>query len=100
MATEELDPLIHVPARLRIMTSLASLPPGDALSFNALRDSLGLTVGNLSTHLTKLEGANYLRIQKTFQGRKPATYVQLTEAGQAAFERYLAELRKLLEGLA
>ena len=55
MSAQELDPLIHVPARLRIVATLAALPEGDALSFPRLQDMIGLTPGNLITHLRKLE---------------------------------------------
>jgi hypothetical protein len=53
MTDDALDPLIHVPARLRIVATLAVLPDGDALSFTRLQDMLGLTPGNLITHLRK-----------------------------------------------
>jgi len=64
MTVEELDPLIHVPARLRIMATLAALPDGDALSFTRLQDMIGLTPGNLITHLRKLEDAGYTDTEK------------------------------------
>jgi DNA-binding transcriptional ArsR family regulator len=54
MTTEELDPLIHVPTRLKIVATLAALPDGDALSFTRLQDMIGLTPGNLIIHLRKL----------------------------------------------
>ena len=60
MTADTLDPLIHVPARLQIMATLAALPDGDALSFTRLQDMIGLTPGNLITHLRKLEDAGYL----------------------------------------
>ena len=69
-----LDPVIHAQARLRIMATLAALAKGDELSFPRLRSTLDMTAGNLSTHLSKLEGAGYVRINKTFRGRTPATY--------------------------
>ena len=57
MSVDALDPLIHVPARLRIVATLAALPAGDALSFTRLQDMIELTPGNLITHLRKLEDA-------------------------------------------
>jgi len=57
MNDDDLDPAIHVPARLRIMVTLASLGEGDVLSFTRLQDLIGLTPGNLITHLRKLEDA-------------------------------------------
>ena len=60
MGTDALDPVIHAPARLRIVATLAALPDGDSLSFTRLQDMLDLTPGNLITHLRKLEDAGYL----------------------------------------
>jgi DNA-binding MarR family transcriptional regulator len=91
-----LDPIIHAETRLRIMSALAVLDQGDMVAFSALRKMLALTQGNLSVHLTKLETAGYVAIDKTFVGRKPATYVRLTANGRAAFERYLSDLRALV----
>ena len=62
---EPLDPLIHVPARLRILVTLAALNEGDTLSFTRLQNMLDLTPGNLITHLRKLEDARYLTSEKT-----------------------------------
>jgi len=92
----DLDPVIHATTRLRIMTALDALDRADKMSFNALAGVLGLTPGNLSVHLSKLEAAGYVAVEKTFQGRKPATYVAMTTRGRAAFERYLADLKALL----
>jgi DNA-binding MarR family transcriptional regulator len=64
MTTGALDPLIHVPARLRVMVTLAALPDGDTLSFARLQDMLGLTPGNLITHLRKLEDAGYVQTER------------------------------------
>ncbi|MDR0627496.1 MAG: transcriptional regulator [Bifidobacteriaceae bacterium] len=91
-----LDPVIHAATRLRVMAALNTLGPGDKLAFGALRKMLDLTVGNLSVHLTKLEAAGYLTIDKTFEGRKPATYVGLTTKGRAAFEQYIKDLKDLI----
>lgn len=99
MTDEELDPLIHVPARLRITATLAALPDGDALSFTRLQDMLGLTPGNLITHLRKLEDAGYLNTEKTGSGIASRTSVALTLQGRAALDAYTATLRDLLSGL-
>ncbi len=93
---DDLDPLIHASSRLRIMTTLVTLSPGDSLSFNALRDVLAMTGGNLSTHLAKLESGGYVSVSKSFQGRKPVTFVHATDAGRSAFADYLTQLRELL----
>ena len=99
MTTEELDPLIHVPARLRITATLAALPDGDALSFTRLQDMIGLTPGNLITHLRKLEDAGYIDVEKTGNGAASRTSVALTDRGRAALDTYTAALRDLLAGL-
>jgi DNA-binding MarR family transcriptional regulator len=96
MTVEELDPLIHVPARLRIVATLATLSDGDTLSFTRLQDLIGLTPGNLITHLRKLEDADYIRIAKNGNGRASLTSVALTRQGRAALESYTAALRELL----
>ncbi|MDW7982669.1 MAG: transcriptional regulator [Thermomicrobium sp.] len=93
-----LDELIHQPTRLRLMAALAALPPDTEAEFVFLRDLLGLTDGNLSTHLTRLEAAGYLDVRKTFVGRKPRTYVRLTPRGRLAFAEHRAALEQLLAG--
>ncbi len=99
MTTEALDPLIHVPARLRIVVTLASLPDGDELSFPRLQEMLALTPGNLITHLRKLEEAGYVVTEKTGHGIWSKTTVALTNRGRAALEEYTEALRHLLAGL-
>lgn len=99
MADNELDPLIHVPARLRIMVMLAALPDGDNLTFTRLQDMIGLTPGNLITHLRKLEDAGYLTSEKTGNGVASKTTIALTSQGRAALATYTRTLRDLLGGL-
>lgn len=96
MSSETLDPLIHVPARLRIIVTLAALPAGDALSFTRLQDIIGLTPGNLGMHLKKLEDAGYLSSEKVINGVASRTSVALTSRGRAALDAYLEALRDLL----
>ncbi len=98
MTDEELDPVIHVPARLRIVVTLAALPPGDDLSFTRLQDVIGLTPGNLITHLRKLEDAGYVSTEKNGSGVSARTAVALTSTGRAALDRYTTVLRQLLDG--
>jgi DNA-binding MarR family transcriptional regulator len=98
MTADALDPLIHVPARLQIMATLAALPDGDALWFTRLQDMIGLTPGNLITHLRKLEEADYLTSEKTGSGPASRTSVALTLRGRAAFDLYTETLRGLLNG--
>ena len=93
----DIDPVIHAQARLRIMATLAAVPVGDELHFPRLRELLDMTAGNLSTHLSKLEGAGYVQQNKTYVGRSPATYLALTPEGRVAFEWYVRNLRALLD---
>ena len=83
-ASEPLDPLIHAPARLRILVTLAALNEGDTLSFTRLQNMLDLTPGNLITHLRKLEDAHYLKTEKVWDGNGLATTVTMTTRGRAA----------------
>jgi DNA-binding MarR family transcriptional regulator len=99
MGTEQLDPVIHAPARLRIVATLATLPDGDTLSFTRLQEMLDLTPGNLITHLRKLEEAGYLTSDKTGNGTASRTSVALTQGGRAALDSYTEALRELLAGL-
>jgi DNA-binding MarR family transcriptional regulator len=96
MTVEELDPIIHVSARLRIVATLAALPAGDNLSFTRLQEMIGLTPGNLITHLRKLEDAGYVDTEKTGNGQTSRTGVALTHEGRTAFQSYTAALRDLL----
>ena len=93
---DPLDPLIHAPARLRLMVTLAALADGDTLSFTRLQTMLELTPGNLITHLRKLEDAGYLRTEKAGSGVNSTTTVALTGDGRDALDRYSTALRQLL----
>ena len=97
MSEDGLDPVIHAAARLRLMVTLAALPEGDNLSFTRLQELIGLTPGNLITHLRKLEDAGYVQTNKTGSGVNALTTVALTRDGRAALERYTAVLRQLLD---
>ncbi len=99
MTADGIDPLIHVPARLQIMATLAALPEGDALSFTRLQDMIGLTPGNLIIHLRKLEDADYISSKKSSNGTVSITTVVLTGHGRAALDAYTQALRDLLGGL-
>ncbi|HEX4814657.1 MAG TPA: transcriptional regulator [Nonomuraea sp.] len=96
-AVPELDPAIHAQARLRVVATLNALGERDEIAFPALKDMLGMTAGNLSVHLTKLEEAQYVRITKTHKGRTPVTYVAPTRRGRLAFEDYAKAIRALLD---
>ena len=99
MAVDGLDPLIHVPTRLKIVATLAALPEGDALSFTRLQYMLGLTPGNLIIQLRKLEEADYISSEKTRNGSVSLTTVALTGRGRTALDAYRTSLRDLLGGL-
>ncbi len=92
----DLDRLIHERMRLAIVSALAV---NESLSFNELKQLLGMTDGNLSVHARKLEEAGYVRCEKTFDGRTPRTDYRLTREGRAALERYLAHMEALIRAV-
>ncbi len=85
-----LDRVIHEPARLMITTVLYAVREAD---FLYLQRECNLTQGNLSSHLSKLEAAGYVSIEKTFKGKYPLTVCTLTAAGRRAFETYARTMR-------
>jgi DNA-binding transcriptional ArsR family regulator len=87
-----LDKLVHEPARLAIMTALSACQNAD---FLFLQQLTGLTKGNLSSHLIKLEEASLVQIDKQFVGRKPNTQIGLTEKGRQAIDRHWQLLENL-----
>ncbi|ACQ82267.1 conserved hypothetical protein [Beutenbergia cavernae DSM 12333] len=93
-----LDPVIHAPARLRLVVVLAQLGPEDRISFPRVQKELDMTAGNLSTHVRKLEDAGYVAVTKTHERRTPVTYLALTSEGRVALERYRAAVTSLLKG--
>jgi DNA-binding transcriptional ArsR family regulator len=97
MSEDELNSVIHTPARLRIMVTLAALPDGDNLSFTGLQDLTGMTPGNLITHLRKLEDAGYVTAHKNGSGVTARTSVMLTHGGRDALDHYTTVLQRLLE---
>jgi DNA-binding transcriptional ArsR family regulator len=89
----DLNRVIHEPARLTIVALLSVVKEADFLYL--LRET-GLTKGNLSTHLVRLEEAGYVVIEKTFRGKIPLTLVRLSAEGKAAFERYRKSMKDIL----
>ncbi len=89
----DLDRLIHEPARLVLMTNLYVVDEAD---FVYLAGRTGLTAGNISSHMTRLEDAGYVDVNKAFVGKRPRTVYALTAAGRAAFERYRQTVGDLL----
>lgn len=90
---EPLDPVIHARVRLAILSILMSAKTAD---FNYLKKLTETTDGNLSTHLARLEEADYISIKKTFQGKKPLTKCSITELGRSALARYIKTLEDYL----
>ena len=93
---EGLDRVIHEKARLGILTSLLGRP--DGLLFNDLKSLCALTDGNLSRHLTALQKAELIAVQKGTAGRRPQTRVKLTAVGKKRFLEYLAVLEGIVSG--
>lgn len=91
-----LDRVIHEPSRLMI---LALLHPLDAADFLFLLRETGLTRGNLSAHMSKLEEAGYVKVEKGFRGKIPQTTYSLTEEGRGAYQRYREQMRRAVESL-
>ena len=92
-----LSPVIHGRARLLILSFL--LRTGKPANFTSLRDELDSTDGNLSVHLSKLEEAGLVLIEKAYVGKRPQTRVKLTPAGRRQFKAYVKELREIVPGL-
>jgi len=90
------DRLVHEPARLAILTALSACEKAD---FVFLRNLTGLTKGNLSSHLVKLEQGSLVAIEKTFEGKQPITYVALTGEGRDVLKAYWKRFDKVREGL-
>ena len=88
-----IDKVVHEPARLQIMANLYVVEKAD---FMFLMRRTGLTFGNLSSHLSKLEAAGYVRIEKRFVGKKPQTMVHLTKGGRKAFDDYRSSMTRML----
>jgi DNA-binding MarR family transcriptional regulator len=91
--TSRLDPAIHQPARLGILTAACETK---RIDFVSLRSLLDLTDGNLSRHLATLEKAGYVKTEKTFEGRKPRTWISATPAGRKALANEIAALRDIV----
>jgi DNA-binding MarR family transcriptional regulator len=94
---EQPDATIHQPVRLKIMAALKALPDESQLEFVKLKEIAGATEGNLGAHITTLEGAGYVAVEKDFIGKRPRTRVALTKTGRRAFEDYVVYLRDILD---
>lgn len=87
-----LDRLIHEPSRLALLTALSTCQSAD---FVFLQRITGLTVGNLSSHISKLEEAGLVSVEKQFVAKRSNTLVQITPRGQEAIERHWQQLEQL-----
>ena len=92
----EIDRLVHEPARLMILANLYVVESAD---FTFLMNQTGLTWGNLSSHMSKLEAAGYIEVEKEFVGKKPHTMLRLTEAGREAFQEYRGRMQAFMDGI-
>jgi DNA-binding MarR family transcriptional regulator len=92
-ALSEIDRLVHEPARLAVMALLYVVESAD---FIFLMSQTGLTWGNLSAHMSKLEEAGYLAVEKTFKGKRPNTNLRLTPQGREAFQNYVQSMKRIL----
>ena len=92
----DIDRLIHEPARLMVLALLYVVESAD---FLFLMRQTGLTWGNLSSHLSKLEEAGYVDVEKEFKGKKPHTMLHLTDKGRAAFRDYRQSMKQVLNGV-
>lgn len=90
----DVDRLLHEPSRAIIVAILTAVESAD---FLFLQRETGLTKGNLSAHLSKLEEAGYIRIEKTYRGKIPMTLCRLTDAGRQAFDEYRRKLLNFVE---
>ena len=90
-----IDRLIHEPARFSIMANLYVVEEAD---FLFLSRRIGLTRGNLSAHMRKLEEDDYIEVRKGFMGRRPHTVLAITQKGQEAFKNYISDIKNALQG--
>lgn len=92
----DVDRVIHQPVRLRIMAAMFAIDADAEVDFTFLRDSLGLTDGNLGAHLERLEEARYIAVRKTFIKRRPKTFIKLSRQGRRAFEDYIEIMKAII----
>lgn len=90
----DIDRVIHEPARLAVMSLLYVVESAD---FIFLMNQTGLTWGNLSAHMSKLEEAGYLAVEKSFKGKRPNTALKLTEKGRLAFREYAGKMKQVFQ---
>jgi DNA-binding MarR family transcriptional regulator len=92
----EIDNIIHASARLMVLVHLYVV---ESVDYVFLKNQTGLSWGNLSTHLNKLEEAGYVSIKKGFKGKKPQTMIYLSKQGREAFKNYKQNMQQVLDDL-
>ena len=93
LLTSEIDKIVHEPARLLILSMLYVI---DSADFVFLHGQSGLTRGNFSTHMSKLEGEQYVEVNKKFIDKKPTTIYRITDAGRSALQNYRETMKRIL----
>ena len=94
---EQPDEIIHQPLRLKIMSALKALPEGERIEFVRLKAIVNATEGNLGAHITTLEKAGYVKVEKDFHNNRPRTRVSLTKQGRRSFQTYVDYLKDILD---
>ena len=92
----DIDRLVHEPARFQVMALLYVV---DGADFIFIMQQLGLTWGNLSAHIAKLEEGGYVKVEKGYKGKRPQTMLSLTKQGRKAFQTYRQVMKKMLDDL-
>ena len=91
---QDLDPLIHSPLRLSIISMLVT---SDKVEFTHIKGETKAAAGNISIQIKKLQGAGYIKVEKTFKNNYPKTMLSITKKGVKAFESYVNEMKKLMD---
>ena len=94
MSFQPLDPLLHAELRLAVMSLLIA---DEEAEFPYIKEQTGATAGNLSVQIDKLSAAGYIKVKKTFKGKRPCTICRITAKGQKAFTAYVEALKGYLE---
>lgn len=92
----EIDRMVHEPARLMVMASLYVVESAD---YTYLMRQADITWGNLSAHVSKLEEAGYIEIEKTYQGKRPYTLLRMSPQGREAFKKYVKKMKNVMDNL-
>jgi len=91
---QEINRLIHEPVRLKVLAFLSLLESAD---FTFLVSRLGLTMGNLSAHISKLQEAGYIEVEKGYKDNRPQTMISLSDTGRKAFQEYRQQMLQILQ---